>query len=318
MVKLSIVILSYNTKDLTLNCINSIIEQYKEQLESGEFEIIVVDNASSDGTQEIIKKNYSYKLVSSTNNTSIKKEASVLHIRDNSHEPAIKLVENQTNLGFSKGNNVGAREAKGEFLLFLNSDTEVYDNGLIEAIGLIEQDKIGVLGLRLKNSDGSVQPSCGKFYNLLNTIIMLLAGERLGLLRSSPKNVQNVDWVSGASLLIKKKVFEQVDGFDEKLFMYTEDMELCFRVREKGLKVKFFPDIEIIHAERGSSNRSFAIQNIYRGILHFYRKHKPFWQFTLIKILLIIKARLAVFIGRIIKNDYLVSTYNKALDFVDL
>lgn len=291
MTTLSIVILNYNTKDLTLQCIKSIQDNYKKQLESGEFEIIIVDNNSTDDSVFSIKKK-------------------VLSIEN------IKFLENKENVGFSRGNNIGAKEARGKYLLFLNSDTEVLDNGLLGMIDFLEKnERIGILGAKLKNIDGSNQPSCGKFYNLVNIALMLFGGGRLGLLRFSPKKIQNVDWVSGAALMIRSDLFKILCGFDEKLFMYMEDMELCYRVIEKKYIICFYPGLEILHKERGSSNKEFAIVNIYKGLIYFYKKHKNKLQYILLKILLILKAGIAIFIGLLTNNKNLTNTYKKALQF---
>ncbi len=289
MTKLSIIVLSYNTRDLTKICIQSIIKQYQKQLESGEVEIVLVDNASTDDTILITS-----------------------HLT--SHISHLKIIENKDNVGFSKGNNIGAKVAKGEYLFFLNSDAEVQDKGLLEMVAYLnDHEKIGVLGGKLRNVGGSNQPSAGKFYTLANVFFMLFGAERFGLLRVSPSKTSGVDWVSGASLMMRRDLFESLKGFDEHFFMYVEDMELCFRVKKSGFNVYFYPDISIIHKEQGSGNRSFAILQIYNGLLYFYKKHKSYWQYILVKTLLIIKAVIAICIGTLVGNTYLTNTYRKAL-----
>lgn len=289
MVVLSIIILTYNTKNLTIACIESIIRQYKEALEIGEFEVIVVDNGSSDGTVESIKKQ-------------------VLSIMN------LRIIENKENYGFSKGNNIGARKARGMYLFFLNSDTMVGDEGLVAMVTFLEKNKhVGILGARLRNSDGTNQASAGKFYNLINVLFMLLGSERLGLLRFSPKIVQSVDWVSGAAMMVRKSLFDKLVGFDERFFMYIEDMELCFRAEKLGYLTYFYPHVTIVHREFGSSNRTFAIVNIYQGLLYFYKKHMSSTEYTIAKLLLMAKACVAIVIGICTNNSYLTSTYRKAL-----
>jgi len=291
MVKLSIIILSYNTKDLTVRCIESLINQYDKQLDSGEFEIILTDNASTDGTIEKISNLKSY-----TSN--------------------IRIIQNKENYGFSKGNNIAFKNAKGKYILFLNSDTQVKDKGFLDMINFLnENSQIAVLGARVLNADGSSQPSSGKFYNLFNLFLVLIGGERLGLVRLKPNKITRVDWVSGVCMMIRFDVFKKIKGFDENLFMYMDDIELCFRVKESGYETYFYPNLNIVHSERGSSDKTFAILNIYKGILYFYKKHKPLWEYYLVKLLLNIKAITAFVIGTIIGDNYLKKTYKQALKF---
>lgn len=281
MMKLSIIIVSYNTKDLTLQCIQSIVKQYKDRLENKEFELILVDNASTDATVETIEQ---------FNNPIINN---------------IKLIQNKENYGFSKGNNIGAKAAKGKYVLFLNSDTEVKDNGLVGMTEFLDNHKnVGVLG-------GGMD--AGNFYNLFYVFLMLFGAERLGVGRFCPKEEKAVDWVSGAALMIRKELLKKLNGFDERLFMYMEDMELCFRAREKGYLTYFYPNISIDHREQGSSNRQFAILHIYSGLLYFYKKHKGPLEYMLVKLLLITKALIAFLLGFVLRNNYLTTTYKKAL-----
>ena len=244
---LSICILSYNTKGLTLKCLDSLISLYKKEIDRDLFEIIVVDNASTDG--------------------------SVLHIKKNF--PKVVLFENKENYGFSKGQNIAAKIARGTYLFFLNSDTQVIDNNLLGMVSYFESHKkVGVLGAKLCNPNGSVQLSAGKFYTLFNCIIMLFAGERIGFLRSSPKKISEVDWVMGAAFMIKKKLFDALGGFDEYFFMYVEDMEFCYRIKKAGYEVLVTPHVRVTHLGQGSSSKTFAIVNIFKGLLYFYKKHK--------------------------------------------
>lgn len=288
MTKLSIVILTFNTKDLTCACLKSIFEQYEKELKSGEFEIILVDNASEDETSKAVSN---------------------LKISN------IKVIENKKNLGFSKGNNIGVKNATGEFVLFLNSDTEVKDKGILKMLEFLESNKhIGILGGKLENANGSAQPSACKFYSIFNLFLLLIGLERLGFLRSSPSRISKVDWVSGACMMVKHETFEKIGRFEEKLFMYMEDQELCFRANKAGYKTYYYPFLTLLHKERGSSNRTFAIIHIYEGILHFYSQYKPKWQYRLARSLLFLKAFFIKNIGRIIGNKYYTSTYGQALE----
>jgi N-acetylglucosaminyl-diphospho-decaprenol L-rhamnosyltransferase len=285
---LSIIILSYNTKELTISCINSIVAMYKLELDKDEFEIIVVDNASTDDSvSEILK---------------LKTEN-------------LKVIESGENLGFSKGCNLGAKNAKGEYLLFLNSDTEIKDQGFVKMVDYLKKnEQVGVLGGALKNEDGSAQASAGKFYNLPTLFLAMIGLERLGFLRESPKQIKKVDWVSGASLMIRKRVFERIGGFEKELFMYAEDMELCFKANKKGFPTFFYPEVTLFHKHQGSSNRTFAILNIYKGILFFYKKHKSFPEYQIARIMLFSKAFILNFIGKLLGKKYLQETYGQVLE----
>ncbi len=285
---LSIIVLSYNTKDLTLNCLNSIIDQYKEQLKKEEFEIVVVDNNSTDDSVLSIKK----KALNNKN---------------------INLIENKENTGFSKGCNAGTKVARGKYLLFLNSDTEITDKGLLGMTDYLEKNpKVGILGGKLKNKDGSIQRSYGNFFNLWNTFVWLFMGERLSFYKNSSKE-KIVDWVSGGLMMIRSDLFKKLSGFDENFFMYIEDMELCYRAKKLGWLSYFYPGINIIHNHQGSSNRTYAILSIYKGLLYFYKKHKSFWEYFLLKSMLKKKALFGISLGYLTNNNYLKKTYLSAL-----
>jgi hypothetical protein len=285
---LSIIILSFNTKELTINCLNSIVDQYKQELDNAQFEVIVVDNASTDDSVKAVEK-------LKTSN--------------------LKLIKSEENLGFSKGCNLGAKNAKGEYLLFLNSDTEIKDQGFVKMVDYLRKnEQVGILGGALKNDEGTTQASAGKFYNLFVLFLTMIGLERFGLLMESPKIIKKVDWVSGASLMIGKKVFEKIGGFEKELFMYGEDLELCFRAKKKGFATYFYPGVMLFHKERGSSNRTFAIINIYKGILFFYKKHQSAFEYKIACVILFSKAFILKFLGKLTKNKYLEETYGQALE----
>lgn len=288
---LSIIILNYKKPDLTLACLASLHQQFSEEFTDKKFEIILVDNASEDGSvkkfqEEIKKKNYSQ----------------------------ITLIANKENSGFSKGCNLGASKATGENLLFLNNDTLVKDKGIRNMVEYINKhSEVAILGGQLRNPDGSVQPSAGKFYTPFNALLLLLGMQRYGLLDSSPATISKVDWIKGAIFMIQFKVFQKLGGFDEKIFMYTEDMELCYRAKQAGYEVYFYPQVTIIHEEYGSSNRTFTIVSIYKNLLYFYKKHRSHSEYLFLRSVLRIKALVLIVFGRLTKNTYLIKTYEQAL-----
>lgn len=291
---ISIITINYNKKKLTEKCIYSIYRFYRNYLENNEIEIIVVDNGSSDDSVNYLS-----------------------HLIKNKTYRNIKLIQNKQNEGFGKGCNIGAAHAKGDFLLFINNDAQVNDTKILEMIGFMKANQsVGVLGGALQDSDKSSQPSTGKFYNLPNAMLLLFGFQKFGLIDKNPTKIQEVDWVKGAFLMIKKEVFDILEGFDTNIFMYTEDMELCYRARQMGYKNYFFPFTSVIHIEHGSSNRSFAIINIYKNLLYFFEKHQNLFDYLLLKCLLITKAVILIILGKLIQNKYLSDTYLKALKVV--
>jgi len=277
----SIIILSWNTKELLKNCL--------ESLKDLKVEIIVVDNDSTDGSPQMVEGEF----------------------------PKVKLIKNQKNLGFGAGNNQGMKMAKGDYFLLLNSDTVVKDKAPLKMVEFLAKNKeVGAVGCKLLNSDGSPQPSAGPFPNLWVSAVMLFAEHWLGdLVRSSFSKVKEVDWVMGAALMVRREVIKKAGLMDEGIFMYMDEVEWCYRIKKAGFKVMFYPGAEIIHLLGGSSTtgRRDPILNIYRGLLYFYRKHYPSWQLSILKTMLKLKAMMAFFLGKLTGNRYLKQTYAEAL-----
>jgi len=288
---LSIIILNYKKKELTLKCIDSLILNFDKELSQGEIEVIIVDNNSLDDSVSSIGK-----------------------FIESKNKKNISLINNSSNAGFGGGCNLGASKAKGDILLFLNNDTVIKDKSILKMANYMQENRnASILGGALVNPDGSEQSSSGKFFSPLNTSLYLLGLQKLGLVNSNPKTISEVDWVKGALFMIRKNVLEKLNGFDEKIFMYTEDMELCLRAKKAGFKTYFFTDTRIIHLDQGSSDRTFAIINIYKNLLYFFKKHKSNSEYKFIKFILEIKALLLISYGKITHNTYLVSTYEQAL-----
>lgn len=286
--QLSIVTINYKKPQLTVACIASLYKQYAEQFEKNLFEVIVVDNFSQDDSVAVLEKE-------------IKKQK----------YKNVSVVANTVNSGFGGGNNFGVKHAKGEVVLLLNNDTVVGEGLDSMLVWFLDHPEVGILGGPLKNKNGSEQSSVGSFFSLFQTFLLLVGWETF---KKNPQRITRVDWVKGALLMIRKDLYETLQGFDEQIFMYTEDMELCYRARQIGVQTYFYPDVAVIHEDQGSSSRSFAIINIYKGIVYFYKKHKSWVALQVVKFLLLSKAVLLILYGKLVKNEYLVGTYEKALN----
>lgn len=291
---LSVVTLNYKTPQITLQCIQHLYATYQKVFEAGNIEHIIVDNGSDDGSAVLLQKEI--------------KKMKYHHVN---------VVANKTNLGFAAGCNSGVKQAKGDYVLFLNSDVEVKDTHLLDMVGFLQQQEhVAIVGAQLVYPNGKKQLSAWKFYTLLNTFLWLLGLERLGLLQEKATQTTRVDWVSGACMMVRHDVFDAIGKFDEHIFMYVEDMELCYRARLKGWFTYYFPECKVVHSGRGSSNRSFAIAHIYQNLLYFYAKHRPRREYAIVKLLLQTKAFLLILYGKALKKPYFVSTYEKAFAMV--
>jgi len=285
MVKISIIILTYNSSQYIESLLQSLIKKYSSNINAKELEIIVADNKSLDDTLEKTDK----------------------------YKEKVRIVENGGNLGYAKGNNLASKKANGEFLVFLNPDAKFIDGNLFDVISLFDDEDIGIIGGKIISLDGKKELSCGKFYNPLNILLLALGlEERLGV-RFAPNKKQKVDFVSGGFLFIRKKLFERLNGFDENYFMYVEDSDLCYQAKKRGFKVLYSNKATVQHVGQGSSNRTFAIVNIYKGLLYYSRKNGGKVNYFIVKLMLMIKARLLVLVGRVRNNKYLVDTYTEAM-----
>lgn len=293
--ELSIIIISYNTRQITENCINSIYKSFSLSLRNKQqvpkFEIIIIDNASTDGSKEMLER---YK----------KKHNN------------LKIIESNINQGFAKANNYASKITKAKYLLFLNSDIIVVDDAIVRLFRFFQQNEntFNFLGGKLLNKDNTSQPSCGKFYTLPIVFASLfLKGDYWNLTRYSPKKIKQVDWVSGACILTKKELFDRVGRFDENIFMYMDELDLLYRAKNKGYKVFFYPDSKFIHLGSASSKgKTYPILQVYKGFIYFYEKHYSSFELFLLKVMLKLKALIAILIGKIINNKYLVKTYEQA------
>lgn len=282
----SVVILSHNTSEVLKDCLVSL---YK--FNTGiSFETIVIDQNSKDDSVKML--------------TDFQKE------RKN-----FTLVVKKDNPGFGAGCNRAAKIAKGQFLIFLNSDTLFTNNVLNNLENKLPNHKnLGIYSLKLLNRDKSFQASGGSFPNLVNLFLWQFGVDDIplvGNLFSSfhPKEKGNVyrkgpDWVTGAFMVIPKKVYEIVDGFDEKIFMYTEEMELAYRISKLGNKVVYDSSEQIIHLGGASGGNYLALTSEVQNIIYFWRKHKPSWQLPIAKFFFMVGSLLRLlFFGIIRQNE---------------
>ncbi|MFA5136381.1 MAG: glycosyltransferase family 2 protein [Patescibacteria group bacterium] len=291
-IDLSIIIISYNTKQITLNCLETIYQSLKNTALT--FEILLVDNASKDGSQEIFKN-----LASKHRN--------------------LRLILNQKNLGFARANNYAVESAYGTHLLFLNSDVEVLNNAIEKMFSFYKQTPHAhFVGAKLLNKDMTPQYSAAPFYTLPVVFgALFLRGDYWGLTRSSPNKTQKVDWVSGACIMTKKEYFVQVGGFDEGIFMYMDEVDLLYRARQIEMRSYFYHDAHFIHLGSASSKgKTYPILQVYQGLLYFYKKHYSYPALISLRIMLQLKALISIIIGYIINNNYLKRTYEEAYKMV--
>ncbi|MDA8086074.1 MAG: glycosyltransferase family 2 protein [Nitrospiraceae bacterium] len=254
---ISIIIVNWNSAQYVRKCLDSIYAPMRDT----DFEVIVVDNGSFDSCEAIIKREF----------------------------PSAHFLQNRENAGFAGANNFGATVAKGELLLFLNPDTEVIDGALTEMMAVFKSmPDAGVVGCKLLNTDMTLQISCIQPYpTILNQALdsdffcrrfpglwgrgsnPILAGN------SGPVEVQAV---SGACMMIKKEIFEEVGRFSEEYFMYSEDIDLCFKVRQSGHKNYFAGSASVIHHGGGSSylrkENFFGTVQMRESIFKFLKKNR--------------------------------------------
>lgn len=289
-VELSIIIVSFNTAQITQACVRSIIKSLANT--NITYEIIIIDNASNDKTITILNQ------ISSS---------------------CIKIIQNKTNNGFAKANNQGVSVARGSYILLLNSDTVILDNAIGKLLDQYKKNSsVHFLGPKLLNNDLSPQASAAPFYSLPVIFgALFLRGDYWGLTRSSPVKFVKTDWVSGACILTKKEIYQKLNGFDEGIFMYMDEVDLLYRASKHHLNTYFYPQAKVIHLGSGSSKgRTEPILQVYKGFIYFYKKHHSLTQQYLLKNMLKLKAYISVWIGKVINNSYLVKTYEKALEMV--
>jgi GT2 family glycosyltransferase len=254
-VDISIVIVSYNGCEHLRRCLQSLAAHPP----AVEREVIVVDNDSRDGSAPMVATEF----------------------------PDVRLLRMPRNLGFAAGANRGAREASGEAIALLNPDSEIEADSFAPMLAYLrEHDDAGIVAPRLLNPDGSLQLSCRSFptfsvalFNRYSLLTRLFPGNRYSrqylLSDWHHDSISDVDWVSGACLMVRRSLFEQIGLLDEGYFMYIEDVDLCQRVHRAGYKVVYLPQTSVIH-HIGRSSRTLPSRSIvarHRSMWHYYKKY---------------------------------------------
>lgn len=251
---ISVILVQHNNGALTLDAVRTLREHAR-----GAYEIIVVDNASTDGSVQRIQSDL----------------------------PDIVLITNPVNAGFGAANDLAARRAAGNILLFLNNDTVSAQDILSPAEDQFTRDvAMGVLGPALANPDGSFQLSAGWLPSFWREIVekALSSGLRVGLpglasfVRSFFLSRRRVGWVTGAALFIRKELYERIGRFDPSMFMYFEDKDICARAWKAGMTVIYEPAITLTHIKGGSSPDALTLtlRTMYRqSQIRYYARHRP-------------------------------------------
>jgi len=256
---LSVVVVSWNVVNLLRDCLGSIAAGADGLLP----EIIVVDNASADGSAAMVRAEF----------------------------PSALLIANTENLGFARANNQGLRISRGRYVLLLNSDTATPAGALGRLAGFLDSHpEAGAVGPRLLRPGGTPQPYA---FGSDPTIGYLLRRGANRLLFRRPLHdwatttIQEVDWVSGACLLVRREAIEQVGLLDEQIFMYFEDNDWCLRMRSAGWQVYYVPQVEITHLGGQSVAQNPAVRSAYyRSLEYFYKKHYGWPERVLLRALL--------------------------------
>ncbi len=262
----SIILVNYNSAAIIKDCLQS-LRQFNQSVSS---EVIVVDNASQDGSPEIIAEYF----------------------------PEVTLLREVFNHGFGKGNNIGAGVARGEFILFLNPDTIATCDFLPSLLEVMAQDsQVGIVAPKLVNQDGTLQISISPAISVRGEFLaqkrsqQYRRGKNLKKITQAFAHQQEVDIVVGAALLIRRKLFEQLRGFDENFFMYFEESDLCQRSQYLGWKIIYYPYVSLIHLHGESTKKipDRMILEYRRSQIYYYQKHRPLWEQKFLQIYLLTK-----------------------------
>lgn len=291
---LTVIILNFNTQELLYQCLTSVMQKWRYQVD-----VLVVDNASDDGSIAMVKKSF----------------------------PKVNLLENKTNLGFTGGNNRGIKISKSRYYLLLNSDTIVLDQALDNLIDFMDRSNFAIGSCKILNKNKTCQPNVGDLpfflplFFWLSGLDDILRKFNIGT-PSFHKQRENfyqgekeVGWVSGAAMIIKDEVIKKIGFLDEKIFMYGEDVEYCLRASRNCFKVGWTDQGEIIHLGGGSvSNPSFKQWvGEFQGLLYIYETYFGLLRELLLKLMIyfFVTIRIAAFL--IIGKPKISQTYGKVM-----
>jgi GT2 family glycosyltransferase len=233
--------------------------------------MIVVDNVSTDGTVEMLREEF----------------------------PQVTVVVNEENRGFTGGNNDGIDRARGSYLLLLNPDTEVLEDALPRMVAYLDQHRdVGMVGPQLRNPDGSVQSSRRRFPTLpvlffestwLQGLLPRRTLEHYYVEDRSPETAHAVDWITGAAMLTRRAVVNEVGGMDETFFMYSEELDWCRRIHAAGWEIHYVPDAQVVHHEGKSSEQVVPARHIYfqSSKVHYARKYHGPWLAEILRLWLL-------------------------------
>lgn len=249
--EISIIIVNWNTRQLLKNC----LEALQAHLNGITFEIWVVDNASTDDTLMMLRADF----------------------------PQVRIIQNSVNLGFARANNQAMEKASGHYLLLINSDAMVTSDSVQALYHLAEKEPAaGIVGACLLNPDGSFQASYAEFPNLWREFLILTGLGRLFFGHAYPNHVpvpgekpRIVDYVQGACLLVRRKAYEEIGGLDEGYFMYSEEVDWCYAMRQAGWQVWYQPEAKVLHLGSASSTARPTARELqlYLSRVRFFRKH---------------------------------------------
>jgi N-acetylglucosaminyl-diphospho-decaprenol L-rhamnosyltransferase len=251
-VQLSIIIVNWNTRDLLAQCLDSVYDTASDL----ELEVIVVDNASTDDSVDMLEHRF----------------------------PWVHLIANEENVGFARANNQAIARCQGRYVLLLNSDTQALPGSLDKTVQFMdEHPRAGIAGVRLLNPDGTFQAAYTPFPTLWREFLIL---SRLGrwLIRptfpsygpQTEKGSQKIKgYMEGAYLMARHEAVDQIGGLDERIFMYAEDADWCYRFYRAGWEVWYLPQAPIIHYGGQSSKQRWSRMEaeLYRSRVYFFHKH---------------------------------------------
>jgi hypothetical protein len=280
---ISIIIVSYNTKEITRNCLKSIYDSTGKI----SFEVILVDNDSLDGSPAMVTKEF----------------------------PQINIISNKDNKGFAKANNQGAKIANGKYLWLLNSDTVLQKNTLQELYTAAEKNSSYITSCQLLNQDGTPQPQGGALPTLFNTFTWMTNLDKISFVTTMIPPYQNdipTEWVGGTSMFVRRDLYLGLRGLDENIFMYGEDVEFCARAAKGNIPIHFFKNMALTHLGQQSGSSERSILGEFTGLKYIFAKHHKKWEYNTLRVWLKLGALIRVIMYTFLGNVSLRKSYAKA------